>query len=101
MMNLLPILLQAISRWQIAAEYSSMNIQPDIGCKGNYRCICGAHTWSDALRIWDGVTPGRPRNFAAKTDIGYIHSANRPPDFGMTFGQWDAPNAVFAMAHEV
>ena len=38
--NLLDVLLHAIVLWQPAVQQSSLNIQPDLACEGNYDCLC-------------------------------------------------------------
>ncbi|KAK4543145.1 hypothetical protein LTR36_005923 [Oleoguttula mirabilis] len=69
--TLLPTVVHAIARWWPASLYSAFKIQPDLGCRGDYRCICGPHTSADALRIQDGRTAEGQTEFVTFTGIGY------------------------------
>lgn len=41
-LNLLPILKHAIAKWARAFQMSSLSVQPDPACNGDYFCVCAA-----------------------------------------------------------
>ncbi|KAK5121987.1 hypothetical protein LTR85_004559 [Meristemomyces frigidus] len=69
--TLLLVVVHAIARWWPASMYSLLKIQPDWGCRGDYRCVCGPYTAPDALRIQDGRTANGQTEFITLTGIGY------------------------------
>lgn len=80
--NLLWILVPAIARWAPAMGYSTLRIEPDIGCgPGNWRCVCGPHTSPDVLVIDDGAAAGK----STATTVGYMPGVQGL----MTFSAYD------------
>lgn len=45
------LMVYVAAKWQPATLYSTLRIKPDIGCKGDWKCVCSTETRKDALRI--------------------------------------------------